>query len=140
VFLSKEGDCKRSPFLLSTYLYGMEFNIRKNSTLPILEVSVIKNGRTDYNYSPEVLSGSTIYFYMKNIDDQTYKVAKGNALYSIDDNSFYYQFTKRNTSTIGRYIGEFKILNDQGLLEIPLNDKLYINILDSFSNSEFCCK
>lgn len=118
----------------------MEFNIKQKATLPYLEVNLIKDGRTDFNYVKTNLSASTIYFYMKDIETGTYKVAKGLCNYSNEDNSIYYQFTKRNTLNIGRFEGEFKIFTSQGEITLPLRDKIFINVLSSFSNSDFCCK
>jgi hypothetical protein len=117
----------------------MEFNIKKKSTLPFIQVSMNKNGNTDYNYNNTNLSESTIYFYMKDVDSGNYKIAKAVATYSSEDNSIYYQFSKKNTGNTGRYEGEFKIETSQGIIDLPLKDKIYINVLDSFSDSDFCC-
>jgi hypothetical protein len=117
----------------------MEFNIKKGSTLPFIEVAYLKDGNKDYNFSNTNLSESTIYFYMKNIDTDTYKIAKSIATYDSVNNKIYYQFTKKNTSDVGRYEGEFKVYNEQGLIELPLKEKIYINVLPSFSDSRFCC-
>jgi hypothetical protein len=40
----------------------------------------------------------------------------------------------------GSYEGEFKIQTQEGIVDLPLSDKIYINVLDSISNSDFCCK
>jgi hypothetical protein len=117
----------------------MEFNIKKGSTLPFIEVTYLKDGNKDYNFSNTNLSEATIYFYMKNIDTDTYKIAKSIATYDEVNNKIYYQFTKKNTSAVGRYEGEFKVYNEQGLIELPLKEKIYINVLPSFSDSSFCC-
>jgi hypothetical protein len=117
----------------------MEFNIKQRATLPYLEVNLNKDGRTDFNYVKTNLSGSTIYFYMKDVDTGVFKIAKGLCVYSTDNNSIYYQFNKRNTSTTGRFEGEFKISTSQGEITLPLRDKLFINVLSSISNSDFCC-
>jgi hypothetical protein len=117
----------------------MEFFIRKNSTLPILEINLIKDGRLDFNYIGTNLIGSTIYFSMKDIDTQIYKVVNGVCTYSVENESVYYQLTKRNTSTVGRFEGEFNITTSQGLVILPLRDRMYINIIDSFVDPEFCC-
>jgi hypothetical protein len=118
----------------------MEFNIRKKATLPYLEVNLIKNGRLDFNYIETNLSGSTIYFYMKDVETEVYKIAKGVCVYSTENNSIYYQFTKKNTNNVGRYEGTFKIINSQGEIELPLRETVFINVLDSISNVDFCCK
>ena len=127
------------PFLLCGYLLYMEFNIRKKATLPYLEVNLIKNGRLDFNYIETNLSGSTVYFYMKDVETEVYKIAKGVCVYSTENNSIYYQFTKKNTNYVGRYEGTFKIINSQGEIELPLRETVFINVLDSISNVDFCC-
>jgi hypothetical protein len=114
----------------------MEFFIRKNSTLPLLQVNITKNLRVDS--STDNLDDSVIYFYMKDVETDVFKIAKEDAYY--EAGSITYQFTKKNTSKIGRFEGYFKIENEEGLIDLPVGDKLYINIIDSFSNSEFCCK
>jgi hypothetical protein len=118
----------------------MEFNIKKGSTLPFIEVDYIKDGNKDYNFTITNLSGTTIYFYMKNVDTGAYKIAKSIATYDPINNKIYYQFTKKNTSEVGRYEGEFKIITNQGVIELPIYSKIFINVLPSFSDSDFCCK
>jgi hypothetical protein len=115
----------------------MEFNIRKGATLPTIEVGLGNNNFNNLNIN---LSGNTIYFYMKNVDTNVYKIAKSVATYDSINKKIYYQFTKKNTSEIGRFEGEFKIINDQGVIELPISDRIFINILPSISNSDFCCK
>jgi hypothetical protein len=118
----------------------MEFNIRKGATLPFIEVSYFKDGNKDYNFDNTNLSNAVIYFYMKNVDTNVYKIAKSVATYDSINKKIYYQFTKKNTSEIGRFEGKFKIINDQGVIELPISDRIFINILPSISNSDFCCK
>lgn len=117
----------------------MEFNIKKNATLPFIEIDFIKDGRTDYNYTKTNLVNSTIHFYMKNLETDKFKVLKGICFFDLDNQKIYYQFTKKNTSEEGRYIGEFKIQNDQGIIELPLREKIFINVLPSFVDPDFCC-
>lgn len=117
----------------------MEFFIRKNSTLPLLEVDLVKDGRLDYNYVKTNLDDAIIKFSMKNIDTDQYKVLNGLCELDVITNSIYYQFTKKNTLTTGRYMGEFSFQNDQGDIKLPLREVLYVTVLDSFSNSDFCC-
>jgi hypothetical protein len=117
----------------------MEFFIKKNATLPILEVNLIKDGRLDYNYIKTNLSGNTIYFNMMDVDNDFYKVANGISIYDSSNYSIYYQFTKKNTNKTGRYYGEFTIINDQGTVILPLREKIFITVLDSFVDPDFCC-
>jgi hypothetical protein len=117
----------------------MEFNIRKGASLPFIDVNFFKDGNKDYNFTNTDLSESVIYFYMKNVDTGVYKIAKSVATYDSVNSKIYYQFTKKNTSDVGRYEGEFKIYNEQGLIDLPLYENIFINVLPSISDSRFCC-
>ena len=117
----------------------MEFFIRKNATLPIIEVDIIKDGKLDYNYQKTQLSASTIYFSMKDVQTGFYRITNGLCTFDTETYSVYYQFTKKNTRSIGRFEGEFKITTSQGTVVLPLRDSLYVTILDSIVNSDFCC-
>jgi hypothetical protein len=117
----------------------MEFNIKKKTTLPYLEVNLLKSGSLDYNYNSTNLTDSVITMSMKNVETGLYKIAKGVCVYSQENNSIYYQFTKKNSSDIGRFEVEFMVLNNQGEIILPLTEKIFVNILESISNSDFCC-
>ena len=52
-----------------------EFYINQNSTLPIIEVSLIQNGRNKFNNFFEFLQDSNITFSMINVDNGTVKVS-----------------------------------------------------------------
>jgi len=117
----------------------MEFFIRKNATLPIIEVDIIKDGKLDYNYQKTQLSASTIYFSMKDVETGFYRITNGLCTFDTETYSVYYQFTKKNTRATGRFEGEFKITTSQGTVVLPLRDSLYVTILDSIVNSDFCC-
>jgi|694.fasta_scaffold16072_9 hypothetical protein len=117
----------------------MEFFIRKNATLPIIEVDIIKDGKLDYNYQKTQLSASTIYFSMKDVETGFYRITNGLCAFDTETYSVYYQFTKKNTRAVGRFEGEFKITTSQGTIVLPLRDSLYVTILDSIVNSDFCC-
>jgi len=117
----------------------MEFNIKKGATLPYIEVDYIKDGRVGYDHFKTNLSDATIYFYMKNIETGNYKIARGSAFFDSEKFKIYYQFSKKNTSDVARFEGEFKIETEQGLVDLPIRDKIYINVLNSFSDNNFCC-
>ena len=44
----------------------------------------------------------------------------------------YYQFTPRDTSKVGRFEGQFMVRTPEGVLILPIREKLYINVQDSF--------
>lgn len=121
----------------------MEWFIKKNSTLPKLKVKVIKDGRSDFHKQYSDLSGSTIFFSMIDAETSIPRISTKDAEVTseIDENGLtqYYlefQFTKQNTKKEGRYIGEFMIKNSDGVIFLPLTDKLYINVIESFGLDE----
>ena len=119
---------------------NMEFFVRKNSTLPVVEVSFIKDGRSDYNYYDTLLTSNTIYFSMIDVETGVYKVVNGLASYSEITKSITYQLTKKNTNKVGRYEIEITINNGSENIKLPLPQKLFLNITNSFSDAEQCCK
>ena len=119
---------------------NMEFFVRKNSTLPVVEVSFIKDGRSDYNYYDTLLTSNTIYFSMIDVETGVYKVVNGIASYSEITKSITYQLTKKNTNKVGRYEIEITINNGSENIKLPLPQKLFLNITNSFSDADQCCK
>lgn len=119
---------------------NMEFFVRKNSTLPVVEVSFIKDGRSDYNYYDTLLTSNTIYFSMIDVETGVYKVVNGITSYSEITKSITYQLTKKNTNKVGRYEIEITINNGSENIKLPLPQKLFLNITNSFSDADQCCK
>lgn len=118
----------------------MEFNINKNSTLPILKLELIQDGRNDYNKFHELIQNADIFFTLTNVITGVKIIAnKKSSIQEVIPEScvgseFYliYQFNEKETSKPGRYIGEFKIvfLDGSGTLIVPIRETLFINILD----------
>jgi hypothetical protein len=119
----------------------MEFNIKKNATLPILKVEICKDGRSDFNLNSFLNSGSTFYISLfdKTIDKilfaskECYVTSKfsefeGKTLYYLN-----YQFTNKDTLKIGKYEVQISVTSDNGVIILPLQEKFYVNIVDSFS-------
>jgi hypothetical protein len=137
----------------------MEFYIKKNATLPVLKMKVIKDGRNDYNWFVNTTDYTGLFFSMVNIDNGIPKITSRPAKYETvtgttngeNDYYVYYQFQSKDTNKVGRYEGQFLLKDGDGDLFLPLTQKLYINVLDSFIAddlpyttcyvSEFlCCK
>jgi hypothetical protein len=119
----------------------MEFFIKKNATLPVLKLGIIKDGRSDYNNFMELLETSSIFFSMVNIETGIPKIMSkpaGIVSKTFDDPNtpteyyIYYQFTSKDTNVSARYEGQFLIKNDDGNLILPINERLFINIQESF--------
>ncbi len=127
---------------------GMEFYIKKGATLPLLKMQIVKDGRSDYHKFMDLIETSTILFSMIDADTGIPKflskpagfVSK-NFLNEAAPTEYYvyYQFTAKDTNKVGRYEGEFLLRNEQGNLIVPLREKLYITIQDSFISDRACC-
>jgi len=119
----------------------MEFYIKKNSTLPLLLMQVVKDGRSDYHSFMNLLEISSIFFSMVDIETGIPKITSrpaGIVNKTFDDPNaepeyyIYYQFTPRDTSKVGRFEGQFMVRTPEGVLILPIREKLYINVQDSF--------
>lgn len=119
----------------------MDFYIKKNATLPLLKLGVVKDGRSDYNNFMRFIEESSIFFSMVDVDSGIPKIVSRPAGYvakeSMDPNApteyyVYYQFSSTDTKKVGRFEGQFLFRNDEGTLILPIREKLYINIQESF--------
>lgn len=119
----------------------MEFFIKKNATLPLLKLQVVKDGRSDYNNFMGLLETSTIFFSMVNSDTGIVKINSKPAGFVektfLDPNAepeyyIYYKFTNIDTNTVGKFEAQFLIKNDDGNLILPIQEKLFIYVQESF--------
>ena len=118
----------------------MEFHINKNSTLPKLKLELIKDGRNDFHKFHEKIQNAIIYFSMVDVITGVKRIAKKIAGIELveptscvgEEYYLVYQFTPRDTSVAGRYIGHFEIefLDGSGTLIVPIREELFVNILD----------
>jgi len=118
----------------------MVFNINKNATLPTLKLELINDGRNDFHKFHDKIQNANIYFTMTELTTGTKIIAK-KVTYPIQKmpescvgEEFFvgYQFTSKETSVAGTYIGIFEIefLDNSGTLIVPIQEPLYINVLD----------
>jgi hypothetical protein len=119
----------------------MDFFIKKNATLPVLKLQVVKDGRSDYNQFMKTIELSSIFFSMVDVETGIPKINSKSAGFVektfLDPNAepeyyIYYQFTNKDTNKVGRYEGQFMLKNDDGVLIIPIRESIFINIQDSF--------
>ena len=118
----------------------MEFHINKNSTLPKLKLELIKDGRNDFNKFHDKIQNAVIYFTMTDVVTGVKRIAKKiTGIEQVEPTScvgdeFYlvYNFTARDTSVAGRYVGQFEIdfLDGTGTLLVPIREELFVNILE----------
>jgi hypothetical protein len=120
----------------------MEFSINKNSTLPVLKLSLIQDGRHSFSEFYNKIQNADIFFTMTDVITGVKKIAKKPTSIELvkpevdcvgDEYYITYQFTERDTINSGRFIGKFTIefLDGSGTLIVPIREDLYINILDS---------
>lgn len=117
----------------------MNFEINKHSTLPILRMELLKDGRTEYHTFHEKIQNADIYFTMYNADTGVKKIAKKRASTELvnppscvgDEYYIIYQFTEKETAEAGRFIGKFTIefLDGSGTLIVPIHEELNVHIL-----------
>ena len=119
----------------------MEFFIKKNATLPILKLQVVKDGRSDYNSFMDMIEESSIFFSMTNVETGIPKISTNPAGFVekelMDPNAdpeyyIYYQFKPQDTNKVARYEAQFLLRNSQGVLILPIREQLYINVQESF--------
>ena len=124
----------------------MEFNIKKNGTLPLLKMQVVDDGRGEFDSFMSFIETSSIYFSMMDVETGSYKIHLEPAGFvektQIDPNAkteyyIYYKFPKKYTNKVGRYEGEFVLKNIDGTLVLPIREKLNINIIESNVSEEF---
>lgn len=119
----------------------MEFFINKNATLNVLKLELIQDGRNNYSQFFEKIQNADIYFTMYDVITGVKRIAKKRAstqlVLPVSDctgEEYYltYQFSSKETSVAGRYIGKFEIdfLDSGDNLIVPIREILYINILD----------
>ncbi len=119
----------------------MEFFINKSSTLPVLKLELIQDGRNDFERFFELIQNANIYFTMTNVITGVKKIAKRTAGTQLvlpestctgEEYYITYQFSARETSEAGRYVGQFQIefLDGTGTLIVPIRESLYVNVLE----------
>ena len=126
----------------------MDFNIKKNATLPLLKMQVVRDGRSEYQTFMDSLGDASIFFTMINEGTGIPKIVSkpayivevvGNDPNDLPEYYVYFKFTERDTNQVGQYSGEFLIRNDQGDLVLPLREELNIYIQESFIIKSPCC-
>lgn len=124
----------------------MEFYIKKNATLPYLQFEVSKNGRSDYDKIYDYLNATNVYISLIDYYTKTPKILSKSCSvvsgYSESNNTeiiYYirYQFTNEETNDFGKYYVELSIIDEQGSVILPLKEKIYVNVIDSFSIDDY---
>lgn len=118
---------------------NVEFFIKQNTTLPIVKMDVVFDGRTDAGeefYS--VLDNATLRFSMISEDTGIPKISMKQAYIVAKDKRnpdapweyyIYYKWGSKDTNTKGRFLGQFLVVLESGELISPIRENLYINII-----------
>jgi len=123
----------------------MEWFIKKNSTLPVFQVEISKDGRSDFGLD-ENISGNTILISVYDEVNKKYIVASKECYITTSastvnplDITYYvnYQFTSRETKNEGKFLVQFLKQSSQGIVIIPLPQKIYVSVLSSFSLNSY---
>ncbi len=119
----------------------MEFFINKQSTLPVLKLELIQDGRNDFHRFFELIQNANIYFTMSDVITGAKRIAKRPAGTQLvlpqsdcvgEEYYITYKFNERETASAGRYVAKFTIdfLDGTGTLIVPIRESLYVNILE----------
>lgn len=119
----------------------MEFFINKSATLPVLKLELIRDGRNDFRKFFDMIQNANIYFTMTDVVTGIKRIAKKETGVQLvepysgcvgEEYYIIYQFTSRDTSVPGRYVGQFTIefLDGSGTLLAPVREELFINVLE----------
>jgi len=119
----------------------MDFFIKKNATLPLLKLQVVNNGRSDFDNFMKTIELSAIFFSMVDVDTGIAKVTSKPAGFVektfTDPNSepeyyIYYQLNSTDTNRVGKFEAQFLLRNDEGVLILPIREKLFVYVQESF--------
>ena len=119
----------------------MDFHINSHSTLNKLKLELINDGKNDFHHFHEKVQNAIIKFTMTDIVTGVKKIAMKKAGIELvvpqsdcvgEEYYLVYQFTQKETSIAGRFVGQFTLefLDGSGILNVPIQETLYINILD----------
>jgi hypothetical protein len=118
----------------------MEFFINKNSTLPVLKMELICDGRNDFRRFHDQVQNANIYFTMTDVVTGVKRIAKKTTGIQLktpvdcvgEEYFLIYKFNARETAVAGRYAAQFTIefLDGSGTLVVPIRDELFVNVLE----------
>ena len=128
---------------------AQHFFIKKDSTLPILKMKVVNDGRFDYKKIFDRLENAAVTFSMVDekgvprVYNQQGLLIPVEKIACPEEEEFYigYQFKLKDTKKVGTYKAEFKLdfLDDGASLIVPIREDLYVNVVDSIVDSKIVC-
>ena len=128
---------------------AQHFFIKKNSTLPIIKMKVVNDGRYDYKKIFDRLENAAITFSMVDEKGTPRVYNQQGILIDVENltcpecEEFYigYVFNAKDTKKVGCYKAEFRLdfLDDGSSLIVPIREDLYVNVIDSITNTDIVC-
>jgi len=128
---------------------AQHFFIKKNSTLPIIKMKVVNDGRYDYKKIFDRLENAAITFSMVDEKGTPRVYNQQGILIDVENltcpecEEFYigYVFKAKDTKKVGCYKAEFRLdfLDDGSSLIVPIREDLYVNVIDSITNTDIVC-
>ena len=128
---------------------AQHFFIKKDSTLPILKMKVVNDGRYDYKKIFDRIENAAVTFSMVDekgtprVYNQQGLLIPVTKLSCPEEEEFYigYQFKLKDTKKTGCYKAEFKLdfLDDGATLITPIREELFVNVVDSITSSQIVC-
>lgn len=119
----------------------MEWIIKKNATLPIFQIEIAKDGRSDFARNQDLVN-TTFYISLYDEVSKKFKVTSKPCYVTYSSSTvnseeivyfLNYQFTNRETNLSGRYSVQISAQDTDGVIVLPLKEKVYVSILESFS-------
>ena len=119
----------------------MEWIIKKNATLPIFQIEIAKDGRSDFARNQDLLN-TTFYISLYDEVSKKFKVTSKPCYVTYSSSTvnseeivyfLNYQFTNRETNLSGRYSVQISAQDTDGVIVLPLKEKVYVSVLESFS-------
>lgn len=117
----------------------MDFFINRSSTLPILKLELIRDGRNDYKKFLDMIQNADIAFSMYDAKTGVKKISMkpGKCILKTDccddeEEEYFiaYEWKAKDTKKAGTYIGQFTItfLEDGSVLKVPIREELIIHV------------
>jgi hypothetical protein len=128
---------------------AQHFFIKKDSTLPILKMKVVNDGRFDYKKIFDRIENAAVTFSMTDekgiprVFNQQGLIIPVEKFNCEECEEFYigYQFKRKDTKKNGCYKAEFRLdfLDDGATLIVPIREDLFVNVVDSITQAEIVC-
>ncbi len=105
---------------------------------------VSDEGRSDFNVNDEIANSTAVSISLWDVEKKKYKVANRECVVTseLDHNgklNYYIEYQLRDVETknTGKYEIEILLTTNDGIKKLPLSDKYYLFVLESFSGDKY---